>query len=57
MGITDGLNDIDLVIGRERKKRKAWNEVGKESEKSDVAEESNDWIGSKLVHIAQGNWE
>jgi len=54
MEVTDSLSDIDL--GRKKKKRKAWNEVGKEREKSDVAEESNNWIGSKLVHLA-GNWE
>jgi len=56
MEVTDSLSDTDLVTGRKKKKRKAWNEVGKEREKSDVAEESYNWIGSKLVHLA-GNWE
>ena len=41
MDITDVLSDTDLVTGRKNKKSKAWNEVGKGSEKSDVAEESN----------------
>ena len=57
MEVTDGLSNTDLVTGRKKKKRKAWNEVGKESEKSDVAEESNNRIASKLVHMVQDNWE
>jgi hypothetical protein len=33
--------NIDLVAGREKKKRKIQNEVGKGSDKSEEAEESN----------------
>ena len=33
--------NVDLVAGRKKKKRKILNEVGKGSDKSDEAEESN----------------
>jgi len=46
-----------MVAGREKKKRKARNEVGKGSDKSDEAENSNNLKLKKPANIARRDWE
>jgi len=53
----DGLGEQWTVAGRVKKKRKTRNEVGKGSDKSDEAEDSNNFKLNKPANIARSDWE